>query len=273
MEIIFFFLFGLIIGSFLNVVVLRFEKEESFGGRSHCPKCQALIHWYDNIPVFSFLILRGKCRACQTTISWQYPLVEFLTGTTFALIGYLYLASRSLEVETLLATGWYLTLASILIVILVADLRTMEIPLVFLVTGVVGALLFVALEAMFFSSEPRFVWGAVWQMKLLGGLVAAGLFWVLVVFSRETWMGMGDVWLAGIVGLTVGIEYLLFTLTLGFFLGAAIGLVLILLQKKQLQSQIPFAPFLIVGLFMSMGILWINPGWLHLFLVPVSAFL
>lgn len=273
METIFFFLLGLIIGSFLNVVVLRFEKQESLGGRSHCPYCGVLIHWYDNIPLLSYLLLRGKCRSCGESISLQYPLVEFFTGSIFVFIGQLYFASTLFDQEAMLTTGWYLMLSSVLIAVLVADLRTMEIPLVFLVTGVIGSVLFILLATLLFHSDTWSLPGAWWQMQLLGGAVATFLFWLLVFFSKETWMGMGDVWLAGIVGLTVGIEYLLFTLTLGFFLGAAIGLVLILLQKKQLQSQIPFAPFLIVGLFMSMGILWINPGWLHLFLVPVSAFL
>lgn len=272
METIFFalfFLFGLIIGSFLNVVVLRSEKGESLGGRSHCPKCQALIHWYDNIPVFSYLMLRGKCRSCKTSISWQYPTVELLTGIVFALVGSFYFAHTALNTEAVVATSWYLLLLSLLIAILVSDLRTMEIPLVFLVTGVVGSLFFIALITLLFHSDSWLMPGAWWQMKLLGGIVAAFLFWLLVFFSKETWMGMGDVWLAGIVGLTVGIGSLLSTLTVSFFVGALIGIGLILLGKKGLQSQVPFAPFLVIGLFVSLLLEWINPWWLAFLVLPL----
>lgn len=265
---VFFFLFGLIIGSFLNVVVLRSEQGESLGGRSHCPKCQALIHWYDNIPVFSYALLRGKCRSCRTAISWQYPLVEFLTGLVFALVGGVYFAHATLGTEAVVTTSWYLLLMSLLIAILVSDLRTMEIPLVFLVTGVIGSLIFIALITLLFHGEGWLLPGAWWQMKLLGGVVAAFLFWLLVALSKETWMGMGDVWLAGIVGLTVGIGSLLFTLTLSFLVGAIIGLSLILLGKKGLQSQVPFAPFLVIGLFVSLLLEWGKPWWLPLFLLP-----
>lgn len=265
---VFFFLFGLIIGSFLNVVVLRSEKGESLGGRSHCPKCQTLIHWYDNIPVFSYLILRGKCRACQSPISWQYPLVELLTGVVFALVGSFYFAHTTLNMEAVVTTSWYLLLLSLLIAILVSDLRTMEIPLVFLVTGVIGSLFFIGLITILFQADSWAVLGAWWQMKLLGGAVAAFLFWLLVALSKETWMGMGDVWLAGIVGLTVGIGSLLFALTISFFVGAIIGLGLIVFGKKGMQSQVPFAPFLVMGLFLSLLFEWINPWWLYLFLLP-----
>ncbi len=265
---VFFFLFGLIIGSFLNVVVLRSEKGESLGGRSHCPKCQALIHWYDNIPVFSYLMLRGKCRSCHTAISWQYPAVELLTGSVFALIGSFYFAHTALNAEAVVMTSWYLLLMSLMIAILVSDLRTMEIPLVFLMTGVVGSLFFIMLITFLFYSEGWMLPGAWWQMKLLGGAVAAFLFWLLVVLSKETWMGMGDVWLAGIVGLSVGIGSLLFTLTLSFLVGAIVGLSLILFGKKGLQSQVPFAPFLVIGLIVSLLLEWSKPWWLPLFHLP-----
>lgn len=263
-----FFLLGLIIGSFLNVVVLRFEKEQSLGGRSHCPKCQALIHWYDNIPVFSYALLRGKCRSCHTPISWQYPTVELLTGLVFALIGSFYFAHTALDMEAVVMTSWYLLLMSLMIAILVSDLRTMEIPLVFLVTGVVGSLFFIMFFTFLFHSDGWLFAGAWWQMKLLGGVVAAFLFWLLVALSKETWMGMGDVWLAGIVGLTVGIGSLLFALTLSFLVGAIVGLSLILFGKKGLQSQVPFAPFLVIGLFMSLLLEWSKPWWFPLFLLP-----
>jgi leader peptidase (prepilin peptidase)/N-methyltransferase len=279
------FLLGLIIGSFLNVVVLRSEKEESLGGRSHCPWCQALIHWYDNIPVFSFLMLRGKCRACAQPIHWQYPLVELATGLVFTSIGYFFTetishSSNALSLShnifsgwgTLLVLGGYLTLASILITILVSDLRTMEIPLVFLVAGFGAALLLVGFQYIFPTATP-FAWRPLTiTNQLLGGGVAALIFYALVFFSRETWMGMGDVWIAAILGLTVGLDMLLFSLTLSFSLGSIIGIVLLSLRRKGWQSPIAFAPFLIVALFASWFIQWSSTTWVASFILPWELF-
>lgn len=268
MLLIAFFLFGLIVGSFLNVVILRLEKSETLGGRSHCLHCGALIHWYDNIPVLSYLFLRGRCRDCTKPISLQYPIVELSTGILFAGVSLLTGLQAGMSLVSILTTLWYLVLVSILLVILVTDLRTMEIPLVLLVIGVVGAVLYTVLMAWLFHSGEGLQWGA-WSVdKFLGGMVATGFFLALVVLSKETWMGMGDVWLAAILGMTVGIKSLLFTLTLSFFYGALVSLWLLRSGKKGLKSQIPFAPFLILGLFSSVIIDWINPWWFSLFVLP-----
>ncbi len=284
MLLLFLFLPGLIIGSFLNVVVLRSEKEESLGGRSHCPRCQVLIHWYDNIPLFSFLMLRGKCRACAQPIHWQYPLVELMTGLVFVSIGYFFTETLTQSIYAILwggvFTDWgailiivgYLVLASILIAIFVSDLRTMEIPLVFLVAGLGVALLLMVLQYIFPTATP-FAWRPLTiTNQLLGGGVAALIFYALVFFSRETWMGMGDVWIAAILGLTVGLDMLLFSLTLSFSLGSIIGIVLLSLRRKGWQSPIAFAPFLIVALFASWFIQWSSTTWVASFILPWELF-
>src|SRR5665647_529672 len=125
--IIIFFIFGLIIGSFLNVVIYRLNLAESLLGRSHCPHCQNKINWYDNIPLLSFILLYAKCRNCKESISWQYPVVELTTGIIFALTAYIFLASGQLE--NWLETIFYLGLFSALIVIFVFDLKYLEIPM------------------------------------------------------------------------------------------------------------------------------------------------
>lgn len=284
MLLLFLFLLGLIIGSFLNVVVLRSEKEESLGGRSHCPQCQALIHWYDNIPLLSFLMLRGKCRACAQPIAWQYPLVELMTGLLFVSIGYFFTETLTQLMDTSLWGGvfadWgtllilvgYLVLASILIAIFVSDLRTMEIPFVFLVAGLGAALLLMGLQYIFPTATP-FAWRPLTiTNQLLGGGVAALIFYALVFFSRETWMGMGDVWIAAILGLTVGLDMLLFSLTLSFSLGSIVGIVLLSLRRKGWQSPIAFAPFLIIALFASWFIQWSSTTWVASFILPWELF-
>lgn len=264
------FLFGLIIGSFLNVVVLRGETDESLGGRSHCPHCRNTIAWYDNIPVFSFLFLRGQCRHCKVNIAWQYPLVEFGTGVLFMLLAWGFFSHVSsilfIDGRSLLQFGLFVILASLLMVVVVSDIRTMTIPLLHLwgALGVAGLL--VGLRFVFPESVLLFQPSG-WSL-LLGGGVAAAFFYALVFFSHETWMGMGDVWVAGVLGLTVGIEFLLFTLTLSFLFGAIVGILLLVLGQKGLRSQIPFAPFLIVATLAAWILLWVYPTWIELFLLP-----
>ncbi|MFA9262746.1 MAG: A24 family peptidase [Undibacterium sp.] len=259
-------LFGLIIGSFLNVVILRLEQGVTFGGRSMCPKCQALIRWYDNIPLVSFFVLRGRCRQCQTPISWQYPLVEFATGALFALFGTLSIGLAT--PPELVQTFWHLFLVSLLIAITVTDVRNMEIPLILLLAGVGGAV-FAAVAETTVSGIGFLEPGAPWRMMLFGGGVAALLFYGLVYYSKETWMGMGDVWLAGIAGAAVGLPALLLLFTLSFFTGAVVGGALLLFGKKGMKSQIPFAPFLSVGTLSTLLLLALKPWWLMLLLLPI----
>lgn len=282
MLIFFLFIFGLIIGSFLNVVILRGEAGEGLGGRSHCPQCKVKICWYDNIPLFSFLFLRGKCRHCQKKISWQYPLVEFCTGGIFTLLGGLFLGSLGIHAlsdiiffettgltYTVLLLGLFLILAAVLIAIVVSDIRTMTIPLSWLFVAVVLA--FGIVLARFFAPNTLDILPS-WQSMLWGGGIAGILFFALVFFSHETWMGMGDVWVAIVLGLTIGAHLLLFALTLSFLLGALVGLVLLGLEKKGLKSQIPFAPFLVGAIFIVWQIEWIHPAWIEYFLLPPISF-
>lgn len=283
MSIFFLFCLGLIIGSFLNVVVVRGEQEESLGGRSYCPQCKHLIAWYDNVPLLSFLLLRGKCRHCQKTIAWQYPLVEFCTGSVFALLGwsfFLALGIQGLEdivlwrgsnlAPVMILFGLFLLLASVLMAIVVSDIRTMTIPLMWLGVALGGAVLI--LSVRFFVPEISLEVLPSWESMLWGGGIASALFYALVFFSHETWMGMGDVWVAAILGLTVGGELLLLALTLSFLLGSLVGIVLLALEKKGLKSQIPFAPFLIVATFLTWQIQWVHPVWLEYFLLSPEKF-
>lgn len=262
----FFGVIGLVVGSFLNVVILRLEQGMTLGGRSMCPKCQSLIHWYDNIPLLSFLMLRARCRVCRTPISWQYPLVELVTSLLFALFGVLTIGT-ALPIE-IVETIWYLFLVALLVAITVSDIRNMEIPLILLLVGVGGAIV-AAVLMTFVVDVPWLDPAAPWRTMLFGGGIAALLFYGLVYYSKETWMGMGDVWLAGIVGAAVGLPALLLLLTLSFFSGAVIGSGLLLLGKKGMKSQIPFAPFLSLGTLVTLTLLAFNPWWLSLVLIPI----
>ncbi len=257
---------GLIIGSFLNVVVLRLEKDMTLGGRSMCPACKELIHWYDNIPVLSFFLLRGKCRRCEAAISWQYPAVELTTAVLFALFGTL--AFGDGQWPEIVRVIWYLFLVALFVAIAVYDIRNMEIPLVLLLVGV-GAAAAYAVIGTIISGVGILASEAIWRDMLWGGGITALLFYGLVFYSKETWMGMGDVWLAGIAGAVVGIASLLFLLTLSFFAGAVVGGVLLLRGRKAMKSQIPFAPFLVFGTLATLFFEITNPWWLPFFLLPL----
>jgi len=197
------FVSGLVIGSFLNCVIYRLEKEESFlKGRSYCPNCKHILNWQDLIPVVSFLWLKGQCRYCQKPISWQYPMVELATGLMFLLI---FLASRDLAQPDnflLFNTVYLWVLTSLLIVIFVYDLRHYIIPDSIVYPGIIIAVLYRLFGIWNFGN---------WDICLLAQFWCGGEFWVydlgfsilpafvllaIILFSGGRWMGMGDLGLA-----------------------------------------------------------------------------
>lgn len=240
---IIFFIIGLIIGSFLNVVVYRLNLAESVLGRSKCPHCQAKIRWYDNIPLVSFVVLGSKCRDCGEKISWQYPLLELATGVVFALVSYRFFIVT--YPMSWLETIFYLGVFSALLVIFVYDLKYMEIPMVviWLAAGwtIIYLLLFDWLNYGFQVQFLNFRTIA----GVFGALIAFTFFFIIVSISHEKWMGMGDAYLALLAGLIIGFPNIVLTLTLAFAIGSLAGITLVLLGKKKMRSQIPFAPFLV----------------------------
>ncbi|MSU60548.1 MAG: prepilin peptidase [Candidatus Staskawiczbacteria bacterium] len=258
-------LFGLIIGSFLNVVILRLEKSEKLGGRSYCPHCKHSLMWMDLIPVFSFLFLRAKCRYCSQEISWQYPLVEVVTGLIFLLVfNFSGLAWNDPPDDFLKLIFWFY-IASVLIVIFVYDLKHYLIPDKILFPAIIIAFLCRILEFFYveildeykpfsqilrsfgeFGSLPPLAY------YLLATIIASGFFLCIYMVSKGKWMGFGDVKLAILLGLILGFPNILAGLFLAFFSGAIIGVALMLIDKKGLKSELPFAPFLILGTFLAM---------------------
>jgi leader peptidase (prepilin peptidase)/N-methyltransferase len=247
-----FFIFGLIMGSFLNVIVYRINIAENILGRSHCPTCKKTIRWYDNIPLLSFVLLRAKCRDCQESISWQYPLVEFFTGLLFMLAGWHYFVPS--DSSTWPMTAYFLGIISFLIVIFAYDYLFMEIPGLMLWIGIFWTVAF----NLYFDWINQ---GKLGDAGMLGGFVYSGVlagvgafifFFLLVLVSREKWMGMGDAYLAIFLGLILGWPKILLALFLAFSIGAICGIILIALKKKELGSQVPFAPFLAFGTIITM---------------------
>lgn len=233
------FILGLTIGSFLNCLIYRLEQDEKITGRSYCPNCKHSLSWLDLIPVFSFLLLGGKCRYCKKKISFQYPFVELLTAIVFVLI---YAAQPVKNVGDLIGLLFSLYIASSFIAILVYDLKHFLIPDIVLLPTIVVT---VAYELIFFPHF--FLFNSLWA-----AVFAFLFFWIIFFVSQEKWMGFGDCKLAILLGLFLGFPNILVGLFLSFFFGAIIGLGLMVFTKQGLKSQIPFAPFLIAGTFAAM---------------------
>jgi prepilin signal peptidase PulO-like enzyme (type II secretory pathway) len=237
--ILFVFLFGLCIGSFLNCYIYRLEKGKTLKGRSFCPQCKHILSWKDLFPVFSYLFLGGKCRYCRKKISIQYPLVELLTGIIFVLI---FSFVKSFSILGFLNLAFLFYIFSALAIIFIYDLKHYIIP---------DRVLFPAISVALIYNLINFQ-----QIldNLLAVVVAAGFFLFIFLISRGRWMGFGDVKLAILMGLLLGLSNVLVALFLAFFFGAIIGVILMVFGKKGLKSEIPFGPFLIIGTFIAM--LW-----------------
>lgn len=262
---IIFFIFGLIIGSFLNAVVYRLEAVESLLERSHCPKCKKKIRWFDNVPVLSFILLSARCRDCGEKISWQYPIVELATGIIFALVGkYFFLLN---DLSTWLPSFFYLTIFSILMVIFVYDFKYMEIPMLVLWLGIAISLLyFLYTDWLNFQNVSSIFQFGIFS-GILGALIAGGFFYFLAAYSKETWMGYGDAYLGVLVGLIVGWPNIWAAMMISFIVGAVISVGLIAVSRKTMKSQVPFAPFLITGTFLAIMLPQMFPLLKNLFFI------
>ncbi|QQS60893.1 MAG: prepilin peptidase [Candidatus Moraniibacteriota bacterium] len=243
-----FFLFGLIVGSFLHVVVVRFHSAETLLGRSYCRVCRRLIQWFDNIPLLSFLLLRGKCRRCKSLISWRYPLAELLTGCLFFLVGWKFFEST--DMFSWGETFFYLLVVSFSLIIVLYDAKHYEIPM-----RILWGLLFSTIIFFFFVdfitfSQKTSFWDFRLYSGLFSGTIAFLFFFSLSFFSKERWMGYGDAYVAFTIGLLLGPDSLE-AILLSFILGALYGVGQIILKRKTLSSQVPFAPFLFLGMFCS----------------------
>jgi len=249
------FLFGLAIGSFLNVLILRLPHEQRIGGRSACPKCGHQLGWRDLVPIFSFIFLRGHCRYCGMKISWQYPIVEIITGLLFLLIfnkffplGGIISQFPNFPISSLLFTVYCLLLGACLIVIFVSDLRYFIIPDAVVYTAIAGAFLYQLFQVSGFRFQdfwPVFIY-------LLVALGASLFFLLIVVATKGKGMGLGDVKLAFLMGLVLGWPKILLALLLAFVSGALVGLALILAGRAKMKSEIPFGTFLSASTFLVM---------------------
>lgn len=228
-------LYGLLIGSFLNVCIYRIPKEESIVfPSSHCPNCGTNLKWYDLVPIFSFIVQRGKCRYCGEKISPQYPIIELLNSIIYLII--------YIKFGLTLEFFFYAIIFSLLIVITVIDLQHMIIPdiLIILILGI--TIVYKVLSYIVYSKSPEL-------LNSIGGLVLSGALFILIIILSKGGMGGGDVTLIGALGFILGIKKIFFTIFLSFILGAIISVFLLITKIKGRKDPIPFGPFIILGFF------------------------
>lgn len=249
---IFVFIFGVIIGSFLNVVILRFKTGRTIGGRSFCFSCGKILGALELIPLVSFLFQRGKCKSCRTPLSWQYPLVELITGVVFLIVFYKTLAG--FPFVSALSMVFYWAIFSILIVISVYDIRHKIVPDKLALWF--ALLSFVWLLATHSIGYFKTLHGV---LDLFAGPILFLPFYVLWRWSDGEWMGLGDGKLAFGIGLLLGLSRGVSAIILGFWIAAAVSLALILVQRivklsiptLKMKTEMPFAPFLVLGTLLA----------------------
>ncbi|MBI2003632.1 MAG: prepilin peptidase [Parcubacteria group bacterium] len=238
MSLFFVFVFGLAIGSFLNVVIHRLPKKVSILGYSKCPRCQKRISWHENIPVLSFLFLKGRCRNCKSRISWQYPLVELLTSFLFLVSFLVYGSDPVFFVYTLFFT-------SLLVVIAFIDLKHFIILDNLILSGFIAFLLYSPFANRYWSFFD----------SIYGLSFFAGIFLLLFLSSKGRWLGLGDVKLAALLGFVFGLKGAVNIFYLTFLAGFIIAIILLAFRKANLKTQIP------LGLVMSgAGVLFLLSG-------------
>jgi len=231
----FVFVFGTVIGSFLNAVIWRLRTRESFvKGRSYCPHCRHRLSPADLVPVASFLVLGGRCRYCRKPISYQYITVEIAVGLLFAVaaarLSDLYAPFYGLSFATALLRDWYFI--AVLTIVFVFDLRYMMI------------LRSVTLPATILAIAANLALGMPVTSLALGMIVGGGFFWLQYRLSRGTWIGGGDIALGTLMGAMLGFGGTLLALLVAYIVGAAFGLVLIALKKADGKTRLPFGTFL-----------------------------
>lgn len=242
------FILGLIIGSFINCLIWRIHEEESILGRSYCPKCKNQIAWHDNIPVLSFLFLKGKCRHCHEKISWQYPVTELITGLLF-LLAFLFevesfskLSSNSqflifnfqsiFNFEFLVTLFRDLFFIPIMIIIFIYDLRWYMI----LDRVTLPSILIIFILNLFLGFD-------FWNL-LLGIFAGAAFFAIQFIVSKGRWIGGGDIRLGALMGAMFSWPMVLLAIFLAYLIGSIISIVLVVSGKKEWGSEVPLGIFL-----------------------------
>lgn len=250
------FLLGLAFGSFLNCLVHRLACRKTVLGRSFCPRCQKKIVWFDNFPLVSFVLLKGRCRECKEEISWQYPLVELIMGFLFVLPVWCFYLTTGLPAGQagnflfFSDTSFYLLLVRdwviffTLVFIFVYDLKYFKIE----DTVLLPAAFLVFILTLFSQPDQNIL--IVAGHMLLAALIGIVFFGLQYLFTKGKGIGLGDLR----IGLFMGVALenwinICLALVISYIIGALVSLFLIIFKKKELKSQVPLGPFLVIGTF------------------------
>ena len=250
------FIFGALVGSFLNVVILRLPQAQTsiVFPASHCPHCKSDLRWYENIPIISFSFLMGKCAHCKAPISFQYPIVELLT----ALVAAALVASFGMTPAT---AGFFLFSAALITIIWI-DIHHQIIPDVISISGIVLGFCFSFISPL-----------VTWQESLIGILAGGGFFYAIsfsyYLLRGQEGLGGGDIKLLAMLGAFLGWQSLFFIIFASSLSGSIIGLIALRSQKKGASTRIPFGPFLAVS---GLVYLFFQPQIHYLFKLYLSSF-
>lgn len=221
-------LLGLIIGSFLNMLIPRLHKGEKgiFLGRSHCTSCGMQLRGFELIPVFSYLLLRGKCRHCKNHISWWYPATELITTFTFVAL--------ALVAQDLTQWLWWSGSFFVLLFIFFYDLRYKEIHDAVMLPGIVFAFIAACLTGDIIDS-------------LIGALIGFCFFAVQYFATRGKAIGSGDIRIGAFIGLMLGWHFTLIALVISYVIGSLVSIFLLITKKASAKTALPLGPFLVIG--------------------------
>ena len=228
---LFVFIFGAVIGSFLNVLIYRLPRKISIiAPHSFCPNCRKPIRWYENIPIISYVILRGRCANCQKPISLRYPIVETVTGLLF-----IYAFSRyNLDFEFFFIAFFFCAM----IVVAFIDFSFQVIPDIISMPGIVFGIIYQIIKGEFLISLVGMLFGGglILLIRIIGGKA----------YKKEV-MGMGDVYLTAMIGAFVGFPFIIPAIFIAALVGAVLGILYIVSTRQSRESPIPFGPFLAIG--------------------------
>lgn len=231
------FIFGLIIGSFLNVVIYRLPKGESVVYKpSHCVECETKLMARDLVPILSYLMLGGKCRYCNTKISLRYPVIEFITGVLFV-VSYYFLDFN-------IGLVFYLGYVSLFLVITMIDLEHQIIPDELIIFGFIFGIFHKVINVVFLGISLDIV------SSLIGFLIGGGVFLLIAVVSRGG-MGGGDIKYMAMLGFLFGTVPIVIISILSFFIGAIVSILLIAFKIKKRKEYIPFGPFISIAAILT----------------------
>ncbi len=249
---IFVFIFGIIIGSFLNVVILRYKTGRTIGGRSFCFSCGKTLKVFELIPVLSFIFQKGKCRSCRTPMSWQYPLVELITGLVFVIVYFKTISGLPFISPLEMVFYWFVF--SLLIIISVYDIKHKIVPdLVVFIFGLVSLFWLLGTHNAFYFKS------LVGISNLFAGVILFIPFFLMWFLSGGRWMGLGDGKLAIGIGFLLGLAKGVSAIILGFWIAAGVSLILLGMRNftklklpfLTMKSEMPFAPFLVLGTILA----------------------